>query len=111
MIVELQRREDLTELLEKSKIRPILIFKHSTQCSRSEAVYEDEFLTFAAKAGDVPCGVVLVLENRALSNTIESEFGIRHESPQAIVVKDGSPTWNASHWAITADALDEALRA
>ena len=109
MLKELRRREDLDRLLETSRSQPILIFKHSTQCSISGAAY-DELLKFTEAAEDVPCGVVLVIENRSLSNSIASEFGIRHESPQAIVVENGRPKWNASHWSITAEALEDALR-
>ena len=109
MIFELQRREDLERLVEQSKSRPILIFKHSTQCSASDAAYE-EFLKFTAEASDVTCGLVLVLENRDISDAIESQFGVRHESPQAIVIEKGRQTWNASHWSITADALERAMK-
>jgi bacillithiol system protein YtxJ len=109
MVVELQRHEDLDQLIEKSKLHPVLIFKHSTQCPVSDAAYE-ELLTFTASADEVPCGIVLVVENRAPSNSIAFEFGVRHESPQAIVVENGRQTWHASHWSITAEALGKALR-
>ena len=109
MVKELLENEDLEELIERSRTDPILIFKHSTQCSISSAAY-DEFLKFTEDADDVVCGVVLVLENRRLSNTIASRFGVRHESPQAIVLRDGRPYWNASHWAITTDALSKATK-
>src|SRR5689334_5461280 len=109
MVVELRRNEDLEQLLERSKEDRILIFKHSTQCPVSSAAY-DEFLEFTHDAQDVSCGVVLVIENRKVSNTIASRLGVRHESPQAIVVENGREKWNASHWQITADALAKALR-
>ena len=109
MVTELQNREDLDRLLEQSATDRIMIFKHSTQCPVSPAAY-DEFLEFTAGAQDVPCGVVLVIENRSLSNTIEHEFGVRHESPQAIVVEKGHLKWTASHWKITSAALRKAIR-
>jgi len=109
MVIEMNRIEDLEQLLEKSRCNPIVIFKHSTQCPVSTSAYE-EFLEFTENAGDVLCGIVLVIENRSLSNRIESRLGVRHESPQAIVVENGRQTWNASHWSITADALTKALK-
>ena len=110
MIVEVRQRQDFERLLESSKTHPVLIFKHSTQCSVSGQVYE-EFNHFLESAGDVTCGLVLVIESRDVSNAIASQLGVRHESPQAIVVKDGKPKWNASHWSITADALTQAVYA
>ena len=108
MVVELRQDRDLEQLLEKSKTNPVLIFKHSTQCPISAHVYK-EFMAFADSSGDMACGLVLVIENRALSNTIEQLLDVRHESPQAIIVKGGRATWHASHWSITADSLTEAV--
>lgn len=110
MITELRKREDFEQLLERSKTHPVIIFKHSTQCAISDQVYE-EFTRFLESTGDITCGLVLVVEWRAVSNAVESILGIRHESPQAILLKDGKPKWNASHWSITSDALTRAIYA
>jgi monothiol bacilliredoxin len=110
MITELRKREDFEQLLERSKTHPVIVFKHSTQCAISDEVY-GEFRRFLESAENIICGLVLVIEWRAVSNAIESMLGIRHETPQAILIKGGKPKWNASHWAITYDALTRALYA
>ena len=110
MITELQKPEDFEQLLERSKTDPVIIFKHSTRCGISDQVYE-EFRRFLDSAGNIICGLVLVIERRTVSNAIESMLGVRHESPQAILLKDGKAKWNASHWSITFDALTRALYA
>ena len=109
MVLELQQNQDLEQILKRSKTDPVVIFKHSTQCPISSAAYQ-EFKRFADSAGNQPCGIVLVIENRELSNTIASRLGVPHESPQAIVVRDGQPVWKASHWSITAESLADALK-
>ena|SRR5438874_3262431 len=108
MVVDLRQDRDLDQILEKSKTDPVLIFKHSTQCPISTQAYE-EFTDFAAGAGDLLCGVVLVIENRRLSNAIAERFKVRHESPQALLIKNGHPVWHASHWSITTDSLSDAV--
>ena len=110
MVVEVRQRQDFERLLERSKTDPVLIFKHSTQCSISDQVYE-EFHRFQEAAGEITCGLVLVIEDLEVSNAIASHLGVQHESPQAIVLKDGKAKWNASHWSITADALSRAVYA
>jgi bacillithiol system protein YtxJ len=45
-----------------------------------------------------------------LSNLIAQRFGIRHESPQALLIKDERVVWHASHWAITSESLSNALK-
>jgi bacillithiol system protein YtxJ len=109
MVIELRQDRDLEQLLERSKTNPVLIFKHSTQCPISAHVYE-EFRAFAESSADLTWGLVLVVEDRSLSDAIAERLNVRHESPQAIIVKEGSAIWHASHWSITADSLGEALR-
>jgi len=109
MVFELREHRDLEQLLQRSKTDPVLIFKHSTQCSISDLAYE-EFTRFSESAGGLVCGVVLVIENREISEAIAAQLGVRHESPQAILIHNGQPKWKASHWAITSDALAEALK-
>src|SRR2546430_262987 len=109
MVVELRKDKDFEQLLDRSKTDPVLIFKHSTQCPISSEAYE-EFARFARTAGEVPCGLVLVIEHREVSDTVAARLGVQHKSPQAILVKDGQPAWSASHWSITKDSLNEALK-
>jgi bacillithiol system protein YtxJ len=109
MVLELGQDQDFEELLEQSKTDPVLIFKHSTQCSISGHIHAD-FVDFEENNPDLRCGLVLVVENRRLSNAISQHFGIRHESPQALLIKDGRVVWHASHWSITAESLRQALK-
>lgn len=109
MVFELQENQEFERFLERSRTDRVLIFKHSTQCSVSSEAYE-EVKRFADSTVNLPCGVIFVIENRELSNTIAARLGVRHESPQAIVVENGRPVWNASHWSITADSIAEALK-
>ena len=108
MVIELRRHEDLDQLIERSSRDPILIFKHSTQCSISSAAYE-AFSHFVESESSLTCGVVLVIEDRDISNRIETDLEVPHESPQAIVVRGGRAVWSASHWAITSESLKKAV--
>jgi len=110
MIIELREKQDLDELLKRSQNEPVLLFKHSTQCSRSAGVIED-FQAFEQGNPAVHCGLILVIEYRDISDEVEDRFGIRHESPQAILFVNERPVWHASHWKITEDALEAAIAA
>ena len=108
MLVELHEEQDLGPLFERSQKEPVVLFKHSTQCSRSADAYE-ELQAFLYDHPEVSCGVVLVIEDRELSDTLEEHFGIQHESPQVIVISRGDPVWHASHSRVTAEALESAV--
>jgi monothiol bacilliredoxin len=96
--------DQFTDLLNQSQEGPVVIFMHSTTCPISAAAY-DEMEQFAGE-------VVLVEVQRAreLSREIEKQTGIRHESPQVLVLENGKVVWNASHFKVKAKAVAEALQ-
>ena len=108
MVIELRQNRDFEELLERSKTKSVLIFKHSTQCSISSYVYKD-FQRLIQSHSELTSGLVLVIEDRAISDAIAERLHVRHHSPQAILVKDGRALWHASHWSVTAESVSEAL--
>ena len=53
--------------------------------------------------------VITVQSHRAVPDAAAVRLGIRHQTPQAILLRDGRPVWNASHFRITAGQLDKAI--
>ena len=109
---ELTSIADLDAALAESQVGTALIFKHSATCDISAAAWE-EFLDFLRDNNDKPNTTPLhsyflvVQTARPVSNEIESRFGIRHESPQAILLQDGKPVWNDSHRRLTTKKFHE----
>lgn len=87
-----------------------VIYKHSTQCGLSARTLQ-QMLTFIAERPDVPVYQVNVIEDRPVSDAVAGRLAIRHESPQAIVVRRGAPVWNGSHLDVTAEKLAAAIDA
>ena len=83
-----------------------LFLKHSITCPISKAGY-DEFAKFADEHPEMDSYFLHVQEARDLSNYITEKFGIKHESPQAFVIKNQEVIWDASHWNITSKAMSE----
>ncbi|MEY4479438.1 MAG: hypothetical protein RLZZ267_116 [Bacillota bacterium] len=99
---ELTTLEQWSETLQGSNNKPVLVLKHSTTCPVSANGLE-EYEAFIAKYPDVELdyALVKVIESRPVSNQIAADLGVKHESPQVILVKDGASYWNTSHWSIT----------
>jgi bacillithiol system protein YtxJ len=93
----------LEELFERSHSQSVILFKHSTTCPISAAAYQQ-----MSRYGG-PVSLVVVQTARDISRQIETLTGIRHESPQAIILRKGQAVWSASHWNITADAVQNAV--
>lgn len=81
-----------------------IIFKHSTRCEISSAA-NAELEAFARKAPTAPIGRILVVEHREVSRRAAELLGVVHQSPQTLLVEEGKSTWDASHWAVTCDAV------
>lgn len=102
---------DLDAAIASSHERPVLLFKHSLTCGIS-AQADDQVRQFLDATGaGVLCGLVVVQRSRPVSAAIVERLGVRHESPQALLLRDGRVVWHASHWRVNASALQEAVRA
>ena len=104
-IKQLHTLEDLQQYVAEPGKK--LLFKHSTTCPIS-AKANEEFEAYL-KDADTNAAIVLVIEDRPVSNQITEQFGIKHESPQIFLLEDGEVRWNTSHWKITRDAIKEAV--
>ena len=82
-----------------------LIFKHSTRCPISAAA-EREVVRFEEQGhADVGVHLLRVIEERELSGYLESRSGIRHESPQVLLLEDGQVVWHCSHYSVLESAM------
>jgi len=94
----------LEQLLVRSNDAPVVLFKHSSTCPISSAAYKQ----MSQVAMDV--SLVVVQRARDVSSEIATRTGIRHESPQTIVLRNGEAVWAASHFDITKNAVEQAVR-
>jgi bacillithiol system protein YtxJ len=111
-LTPLQRIDELDQLLTESTQRPLLLFKHSYSCGVSaEALDELVDHLNSGRQETVRYAMVTVQTHRDISNAVASKLGIRHETPQALMIRDGRVVWAASHFRVTARAVDAAIKA
>jgi bacillithiol system protein YtxJ len=110
IVTEFTSLEDWKERLSASAEDAFFVFKHSTTCPIS-ARARDRVEVFLDGAGaDIPDFVLVkVIEARPISNKIADDLGVRHQSPQLILVRNGKSVWEKSHHLIDADNIQEAL--
>jgi thioredoxin 1 len=89
---------------------PTVLFKHSATCSISIAV-KREYDAFVKAHPTVPTRLLIVQNERPLSNALAELLRVQHESPQALLVRDGQLLWHASHHRITANRIADAITA
>ena len=107
---ELHTIEELDQALSASANQPVLLFKHSLSCPISSKAFA-EFESYLQKADPrISYNLITVQTAQNVSNEAASRLRIDHESPQAILVRDGRGVWNASHFGITASSIDQAIK-
>ena len=84
---------------------PVILYKHSTQCGICDTAIEEVQAFEEQHPAAATIYYLDLLAHRDVSNEIARKLGVRHESPQAIVLKDGQPVAVLNHRAIKADAL------
>lgn len=108
--INLTSVEQLNKVVRTTHEKPVLIFKHSTRCGVSSMAFN----TFQNQwsSGDSLCDLYYVdlLQHRDVSNEIATLTGIRHESPQVIVLKGDEIIYDASHSSIDARRIESSLR-
>lgn len=90
--------EQLSYIIEKSKEKAQVIFKHSNRCSISSVALQR--LQRANQPGEIDFYFLDLIRYRSLSNKIAEVFQVRHESPQVLLIKVGKCIFNESHLSI-----------
>jgi bacillithiol system protein YtxJ len=99
----------LDKIKEESKIKPQVIFKHSTRCSISSMALNRFESDYSLIVDKVDVHYLDLIAFRDVSNEIAHKFNVFHQSPQVIVVKNGESIYDASHNSIRVDDILNSL--
>lgn len=98
-IIQASQLEEIKALSEE---KPVLIFKHSTRCSISSMSLDRMLRNWKATDEEKLTVFYLdLIEYRGVSDLVASNFGIPHESPQVILIKNGEAVYDNSHYGIS----------
>ena len=102
--------DELDRALAASDERPLLLFKHSFTCGISAEALDELIAHLHERQTDASYAMVTVQTHREVSNAVARKLGVRHETPQALLIREGRVVWSASHFRVTAEAVEAALR-
>ena len=94
---EFRKTTHLSEILEESSLRPIIIFKYSSECGTSSSLAKKLEDSIRDETINHLIYLVIVQTHKALCGKIETMFEIKHESPQIIILNKGKVTYTAHH--------------
>lgn len=106
---------DLTDLVQIDEIeklshtapRGVLIFKHSTRCAISSMALNRFMRGWDIEDEQLPVYYLDLIRYREVSNQVSERFGVIHQSPQVLLIKNGTCIYDASHNAISPSRVVE----
>lgn len=98
--IVLNSLDQLSEIEAKSITKTQVIFKHSTRCGISRMVISQFESEFEVSENSLDLYYLDLLNYRDISNAIAERYNVVHESPQLLIVKNGTAIANASHGSI-----------
>ena len=82
---------------EKTLPADCIVYKHSTTCGISATAAKE----VRAMETKLPIYWINVREQRDLSNWVAETYGVTHESPQLILIREGKPQKVWSHYEVS----------
>ena len=99
----------LGDLVKQSYELPVLLFKHSTRCGISSMVLRRFESDWDIEESQLKPVYLDLLAYRSLSDKIAREFNVLHQSPQILLIKDGTCIYDASHSGIDVNEIKQRL--
>jgi bacillithiol system protein YtxJ len=110
-LTHVQHLEELDVLLADQTIGPLLLFKHSLSCGTSYEALDE--LIDHLNEDRLPGALRDDHRADAIASSPlpwPSGSGVRHETPQALLIREGRVVWSASHFRVTGGALETAIK-
>ncbi|MGZ4047785.1 MAG: bacillithiol system redox-active protein YtxJ [Bacteroidia bacterium] len=97
MLVTEEQLIEINRLSQSADISGVIIFKHSSRCSISSMALNRLERSWNLSDKHIPAYFLDILTHRPLSNAVSGMYGINHESPQLLLIKNGKCIYSASH--------------
>lgn len=99
----------LESIKESSKDKPAVIFKDSVTCGISAHAKHKLESAWDFENSEMDFYYLDLLSYRSISNKIADFFGVTHQSPQILVLKNREVVDHFSHQSISVDRIRKAL--
>ncbi|WKN42887.1 bacillithiol system redox-active protein YtxJ [Tunicatimonas pelagia] len=100
--------EQIEQIKQDSQQHPVVIYKHSTRCGISSMVLSR--LERAWNSHEIPLVDAYFLDlirYRDISQLVATTFNVQHESPQVLVINQGTSVYDASHTMVSYPKIKE----
>ena len=103
--IHLTDEDQIQNIIVRSQEKPQVIFKYSKRCYLSEVVFGR--LQKDCCPEQIDFYFLDLLAYRNISNKVSETFGVDHQSPQILLIKDGECIFDESHSEISMEEILE----
>ena len=102
--------DEVGNLIQDSANHPVLVFKHSTRCGTSAMALDRLQRNWqSTDLAPVETYMVDVISQREVSNELADQLGVWHQSPQVLLIHNGSCVYDDSHFGINYEVIKKEL--
>ena len=105
----LDKAEQLEEIKQLSFDSPVVIFKHSVSCGISAMAKHKLEAAWDFPEDALHFYYLDLLAHRSISNLVADTFGVVHQSPQILVIRNGEAVYDTSHHMVSTEAIKKAI--
>jgi bacillithiol system protein YtxJ len=106
---QLELENQIDAINETSKTKTVAIFKHSTRCGISLHALDKLASSWDISDKELDFYYLDLLNFRNISNEVAKKYGVIHQSPQLIIIRNGKAVYDISHSAISLELLKKKL--
>jgi len=106
---EITCSQEFGKILDESCQRKIILFKHSTTCPISARAWQEVQSFIQGSSDEVLVVMIKVIESRPVCSQVAEELGVKHQSPQVLLLDNRKVLWHASHQSVTQNKIQKAL--
>jgi len=106
---ELTDTEQIKDLIEESRRKPVVIFKHSIRCGTSAMVKWQLEKQWDFQPDELDFYYLDLIRHRTVSDAVAYSFDVVHQSPQVIIVHKGKAIYHTSHHMISLLGIRQAI--
>ena len=99
--IPLTSLDQLEEIVKNSAVKIQMIFKHSTTCGISRMVFNRFGNDFDFDKNQIDLYYLDLHGYREVSNEVGYRFQVMHQSPQLLIIKNGTVVAHESHGGVT----------
>lgn len=103
-----QTKSEIDAVFKKND-KPQIIYKHSPRCGTSVLTKTNLESGIGSILEKADVYMIDVISKREISRHVAEKTGVRHESPQIILLHRGVPFWHGSHGDVRYEKIRDVL--